>query len=133
MLMNYTLSAVRSTLLKMSSTSVEKPLQIRPFLCKTNPIFAIFRLETKMSLKNKPKFKPDSNPNKHNNELKIRVANPIRTQFYNTTYNQRSDMKNLLSIAFFALTLNNPQDYNRPIIGISCFIKRAPIERTENG
>jgi hypothetical protein len=40
------------------TTNVEKPLQIRPFLCKTNPIFRIFRLKSMISLKNKPNSNP---------------------------------------------------------------------------
>jgi hypothetical protein len=42
----------------MPSTLVERTLQIRPFLCKTNPIFRYFSLKTKIS----PKNKPNSNP-----------------------------------------------------------------------
>jgi hypothetical protein len=44
--------------LEMPSTIVERTLQIRPFFCKTNPIFRIFILKMKISLKNKPNSKP---------------------------------------------------------------------------
>jgi hypothetical protein len=44
--------------LEMPSTIVERTLQIRPFLCKTNPIFRIFRLKSMISLKNKPNSNP---------------------------------------------------------------------------
>jgi hypothetical protein len=44
------------------STIVERTLQIRPFFCKTNPIFPIFRSKTMISLKNKPNSNPIFNP-----------------------------------------------------------------------
>jgi hypothetical protein len=42
----------------IDSTYVERTLQIRPFLCKTNPIFPIFRLKMMISLKNKANSNP---------------------------------------------------------------------------
>ena len=44
------------------STNVEKSLQIKTFLCKTNPILWLFRPKTKMQSQNEP----NSNPNEPN-------------------------------------------------------------------
>jgi hypothetical protein len=65
----YTLFPSRCTLYAERwalSTSVERTLQIRPFLCKTNPIFSVFRRKMKIM----PKNKPNSNPivSRANNE-----------------------------------------------------------------
>jgi hypothetical protein len=53
------------------------------FFCKTNPIFPHFSPENEDFTKKQTQFKPNSKPNKHNNELKIRgqiQTNPIQTQ-----------------------------------------------------
>jgi hypothetical protein len=66
------------------TTNVEKPLQIRPFLCKTNPIFRIFRLKSMISLKNKPNSNPiqtQTKPILSQNGLYQSQTKPKQTQY----------------------------------------------------
>jgi hypothetical protein len=71
-----------SCLYRGFSTSVEKPLQIDYFLCKTNPIFLDFNKKTMMS----PKNKPNSNP--------IQTQFTKRPKMMQTQYLQRIKKKN---------------------------------------
>jgi hypothetical protein len=98
--------------------------------CKTNPIFRYFSPENDDSTKKQTQNKPNSNPNKANNEPKIRVAKPNIPNLSSVLclLSPFLYMKNFLTIAFFALTLSTTRDYNEPIIEISCF-QITPIER----
>jgi hypothetical protein len=88
-IMRNTLHASRDTNLRYLSTLVERTLQIRPFLCKTNLIFPIFRLKMMISLKNKPNSNPiqsQTNPMAGKSKMNINVR-------YTKTYKNKTAAK----------------------------------------